>query len=367
MLVVSALYAFLALRLIQARLIYVELNASVPGHHTRQFDNQHIVFVGDSLLRYQYLSLTYMVHHGSFYPDDAYPNILMHTTFNDWISFYEGTNAVFGAHEDCDCFRDRNEVERIYENRYYFNKERNTSISYIQYFGDTHPLHGHWSPADNESNHDHRPLDHEFQPYRWQYSIADALTNIAAKLEPKPSVLLLNAGHWPNSWGEESHRQSVLTLALSLFDRVIWKTTNARNDSMPGEYVHDEACTFPGVECMNVEWTKYLSSTDYTDFVHFRPPIYTDLNIQFIHQLVTKEALAVGPMGEHMYGHVVVHKGKEYVVDKRGILRPFDVPLDAEKNTVCSYTARTKVHLHTGLLLKHLLGDLVADICTFEG
>lgn len=369
MLVAAALCVVLVLGVVQARLMYIELNASAPSFHSRQFDNQSIVFVGDSLLRYQYLSLAYMVHHSTYYPDESMPNILMHVTFKDWIDFYEGTNSVFGSHEHCDCFRSNNDAESIYENRYYFNKQRNISISYIQYFGDSHESHGHWSPTDKESNHDPqygRP-DHEFHPYRWQYSISDTLANIAARLNPKPSVLLLNAGHWPNKWGEETHRNTVLALALSLFDRVIWKTTNPRNDSMPGEYAHDEACAYPGVECMNIDWTKYLSSADYTDFVHFQPRIYTDLNIQLIHQLMRREPLLVAPMNEGMRGSIVVYKGKEYVVDKRGILRPFDVPLGAGKKAFCDYDARTRVHVHVNILLKHLLGDHVADICAFDG
>jgi len=147
-------------------------------------------------------------------------------------------------------------------------------------------------------------------------------------------VLVLNAGHWANKWNETAHRESVFTLAKSLFPRVIWKTTNYPNDHRFGGVGHDisveasdaAACAYPGVECLNLGWSKYLSAEQYWDRVHFKPAIYTDVNTQFMHQLLYRRPLVVTPFGAEHHTNVIHHGGKQYLVDRSGVLRPFHTP-----------------------------------------
>lgn len=363
MVCVALLVAMLvALHCVSARLMFMELDAVNSSILSHQLDNQHIVMVGDSLTRYQYLSLVYLAHNEQFYsPAPGTRNILVETTFKSWDNFYSSTNEMFAPNEYCDCYRNSS-INLVYENRYYYNKNRNLSISYIQYFGDERALHGHWQPSDNETNHHLHKPDHAFVPFHWNYTqVDDAIANIAGKLQPRPSVLLLNAGHWLNHWDDQAHRQRVLNRTLPLFDRVVWKTTNYRRDhSLPG---FDEHCFGDErLECLSLAWTKFLSKEDFWDTKHFRAPIYNDINIQFIHQLVTKKPLHLSPLAEEYRQKVVVVKNKEFVVDGNGILRFIDKNVSA----ACTHnlTMRAHVLLHTHFLINNLLGSTVSFNCT---
>ncbi len=344
--------------------MFQELNVSTAQRYSKIMDNQHIVMVGDSLMRYQYLSLLYLIHFNTFYTADKEPNILREKDLNGWEEFYKASNLLFAPNEYCDCYRV--DGARIFnENRYYYNKERNISVSYIQYLGEPHELHGHWMPSDNETNHQFHAPYHEFVPFRWvSDTIQEALFDHIAKLTPKPSVLVLNAGFWPNNWKVDGHHQSVLNLAKSLFDRVIWKTSSfdwARRGTPSSQ---DAACHFPGVECMDVEWTRSLPLDSYYDIFHLNAEVNIDVNIQFLLQLAKKSpAAAYTPLAPDFYGKIVTNKGQQYLVDQEGLLRPFvDPPVDSvcvEKLSEC-----VRVSLPTSTLLTHLLGPRVLDICT---
>eukprot|EP01032_Pedospumella_encystans_P033530 gene33530-37894_t len=166
--------------------MFDELNVTISHarHYSKLMDNQHIVMVGDSLMRYQYLSLVHLVHTYTFVPANVKPCLLWEGDYGEWNVFFNATNAAFYPNEYCDCYRVSNTVAN--ENRYYYNKERNISISFLSYQGDELSLHGHWSPGDKESNHQYHPPSHgEFIPYNWEVdSIQEALFDIAAKLKP---------------------------------------------------------------------------------------------------------------------------------------------------------------------------------------
>ena len=355
------------LSVVNARLMFMEMdvvNSSVLSH---QLDNYHVVMVGDSL-RYQYLSLVYLAQFGLPYENTTINarNIVVERTFNSWSDFYITTNEMFSLYEYCECYRDNSldPGKYMYENRYYYNKARNLSISYIQYFGDHRTLRGHWQPSDNGTNHIHHSPDHASVPFRWEYAhVDDAIVNIATKLQPRPSVLLLNAGHWSNKWNRHRHRERVFRRILPLFDRVVWKTTNYRRDHSNSIGTHDDHCAgATRFECLDLSWTKYLSESDYWDDIHLQAPIYSDINIQFIHQLVSGKPLYITPLDKEYYEKVVVVRRKRYLVDALGILRPVNKRL--------SFTCSVRIMMHTQLrvtahnLTDHLLGDPLPRNCT---
>ena len=354
---------------LQARLMFDELDLSdsLSHHYSKLMDNQHIVMIGDSLMRYQYLSLVYLINTNTFYPADKKPSILWEGDHAGWNAFFNATNWALYPNEFCDCYR----LGFINENRYYFHKERNITISYLAYFGDNpeQKLHGHWGPHDNETNHQFRaPNIKEFIPYRWEYNtISEALSAHAAQLKPKPGVLILNAGFWGNKYYIKEHRDSVLNLAVSLFDRVIWKTTNYNRDNqllVP----YDGICDHPGVECLNLEWTKYLQPEDFTDNKHFAVHIYADIDIQLITQLARKNTtLSFVPLSSEFYGTVVQHNGKSYYVDGQGLLS-FLPPTKDAMNKECWQTLQNRPHVHLPgpILRNHLLGRKITNVCTTQ-
>lgn len=83
-----------------------------------------IVFIGDSLTRYQYLDLVYSLHHRSrHFMLRPRENPLIALTFRTWMAFLNGTNADLSPNEACDCYRagrsNTFRPERICENRLY--------------------------------------------------------------------------------------------------------------------------------------------------------------------------------------------------------------------------------------------------------
>merc|ERR1719203_1461965 len=68
-----------------------------------------IVFVGDSLSRYQYLSLVNYLHSGAtkwLDTGDPKENPVVEHSFDGWADFHRLTNEQLQPYETCDCYRD---------------------------------------------------------------------------------------------------------------------------------------------------------------------------------------------------------------------------------------------------------------------
>mmetsp|Transcript_76805 Transcript_76805/g.207027 ORF Transcript_76805/g.207027 Transcript_76805/m.207027 type:complete len:1138 (-) Transcript_76805:1607-5020(-) len=184
---------------------------SLPTYHLRdcvlrrfsRFDarqclsGRHVLIMGDSVSRYQYLSLASLLHrsypegsgngeatHGSVVLDDeeeeedgesalgesdleendpdaveenedwsdgeaGRSNVCMPgLVWGSWRRFYLESSAGFEGRELCDCFRpegpwDPDFERRVEENRFYSRPERQLLLSFIQVFGGF-PVHGHF-------------------------------------------------------------------------------------------------------------------------------------------------------------------------------------------------------------------------------
>ena len=103
----------------------MELNESSVLLYNKHMDNQHFVLMGDSLMRYQYISLAYLIHNNKVVNPAELPNILLEKTFGGWEPFFAGTHSTLSPNEYCDC------SSFGYEHRYYYNPTRNISISFI--------------------------------------------------------------------------------------------------------------------------------------------------------------------------------------------------------------------------------------------
>lgn len=348
--------------------MFAELKQHTPAQYSKLMDNQHIVMMGDCLMRYQYLSLVYLLTTNTFLSPDVHPNILNELEFNgDWISFYDTSSKLFAPNEHCDCFRKphmKEGAKDVYENRYYFNTERNISISYLQYFGDRQQFSGHWQPSDGVSRHVYKAPDTEYVEPKWVYhSIEKVLVNVASKLTPTPSVLVLNTGHWVHNWADAAHTKRVMGLAASLFDRVIYKTTNYNKDRRYSGEHDSAACQHPGVECMDLSWTQHLPAHQYWDMLHFMPGVYTDINMQFINQVASGKTMSFTTLGADSFKSIVEIESKLYVVDNQGLLRPFNLPQVMDE--ACKLKISSSHHIPARAALKLLLGERVDDVCKF--
>jgi len=183
---VIVLMVVLLIASVQAGLMFLELSEASPSEYSKQMNNQHIMMIGDSLMRYQFLSLVYLLHKGYFVPENDRPNILMEKTYGSWDSFYNGVTKVLEPRNYCDC------IPELHEDHYYIDKKRNISVSFIGYAGLARLPRGGWMPSDEEPF----PVSGQCALYnetRWSYpTLEEAFTNFAAKLKPRPTTLILN-------------------------------------------------------------------------------------------------------------------------------------------------------------------------------
>jgi hypothetical protein len=348
----------------------------------KSLEGQRILMVGDSLMRFQYLSLVTMLHTGVFaehVSGSINASEIFRSTYLPWMDFYNRTTTLLVPNELCDCYRVENieaEVWKLYgntkEDRFYHDSTRNVSIWYIQYFGDSFPLYGDWIPESTAGVFKHK---------QWRFdNITEFLQGWNKNLVNAPTTLVLNAGFHVNRYRHQSHRDAVATAARNNFPRVIWKTTNYVQAELLGNRsstVDDEMCAYEGIECMNLGWTKYLTRSDFKDTKHFMPPVYTDINIQFIELMRLHNNATQMYTPVELVNSVVKTTDRvpplTFLVDKYGRLRPYRPAgsVQAANATATSNSATAKSHFscnvefnhweHHQLPVKELLHHIVGE------
>jgi hypothetical protein len=226
--------------------------------------DKHIVFVADSLGRYQYLALAYWLEnmeqppaHWSNHQEKMAtvestrnPSVCKELSWGDfgnqWMKFYEGSTEMLGGNEQCDCFRPDSirccEHPRTLENRYFTLKEFNVKLSYIQLFGQNE-LHGH-NLKDGKFPCQTGHCDPSEVPLDWKGTLPKVLRTIVKPMEP--THLIVNTGMWwepkldnadDMRWLEEvaSAGNDVVAPANGV---AIWRTTTAERH---GYMIKDEA------------------------------------------------------------------------------------------------------------------------------
>ena len=197
--------------------------------------NTSVVMVGDSLMRYQYLSLTFYLRHRQFPHPDAHPNhVLLEKTWLSWHTFMHEGTKLLAPNELCDCYRDDAfNFDTIYENRYYRDRHNNLSINFFSYVGDWFSMKGRWRPGDGEGNDTSRQPPSFYDLPRWEYKRLDAfLSSFLPALRPAPSILVLNSGLWHDTLDDQHYALAVARAALTVADIVVWKTTNCRQSQV---------------------------------------------------------------------------------------------------------------------------------------
>ena len=121
---------------------------------TKSYENPnriHLVFVGDSVTRYQYLNLVGWVQRRKYDTDflehwnETYD---MHVTHSDWNGLFRNESRYLNE-TMCECFRTKCCFQNgTMENRYF--QFGNTHLTYFQWFGFTAYPHGIWKPQEGE-------------------------------------------------------------------------------------------------------------------------------------------------------------------------------------------------------------------------
>lgn len=258
------------------------------------YSNKNIVFIGDSITRFQYLNLAnalvtndWRMRHLSFAEKPGW---------GGWKDFLQGSNMRLGCNEICDCYR----ISVMYkENRYFYDPLRNISISFFL-----------WFPSSEKKIYlNHPPTAAEFDrrcnSWREMKSSIDNFTRtshvsfktiysfIDGIVQPmNADAVIINQGMW--SYDALRTPTGVADLSSALrkaTKRYIWKTTTPSNKPkivpIDGdnfmEMLRDNS--FEIFDAFNL--TKRFVGHDeaYSDENHFKNDVYTILNKALLKQL----------------------------------------------------------------------------------
>lgn len=303
----------------------------VSGIKIKENDNRptnlRIAFIGDSVSRFQYISLCYYLRTGRWLQEDDDNNdssggkhaLLYAKGFPTWSEFLQGTNAALLPHErQCDCQRPERParhqktkngttkaqiLSESMENRYYSDDERGNYITYISKFG-YFPSQGNVLPSQvyyGDNSNDNKGIDKrnrnnftDFLPRVWQYNWAGIIREHIGKLEPKPEYVVFNAGHHPHDlrhpWVVDGIRKALDETNITgiyrttTYPNYVRKASQFRKGSHDEMLCHRSRRSFP--HCLNVNWTASLNGPEhYYDRVHFKPHVNARMNMQLLEYL----------------------------------------------------------------------------------
>ena len=279
---------------------------SVTNHHKIELlkfsllENKQVIFVGDSLTRYQYLNLVHALHTNSWRPSQD-PAIEVETPWSNWKNFHLGTSQRLGCQEYCDCYRNINAGDPMLfkENRHYYDQKSNISIRMFLWLP-PHNINVNLVPNSTIMN---KRCD--FSLPAWmdafnyeptaQMSTSDIVNFLTTVVKPLDTdLLILNQGFWEYpTFRNPNIAMTAFNTIATVSKRVIWKTTTARCDREVFTPIDDQ--TFLKMIELNgrielfdaYNITKfYASNTENCwDGKHFFSHVYTKLNIALFEQL----------------------------------------------------------------------------------
>lgn len=253
-----------------------ELNeASRPNLPPEKLRNLRLVFLGDSLTRYQYLSLAYFLRHGRWFdPNISINNLVDAHSFHhplhpdeDWNEFFWQSNRMLHPMEVCDCLRSQN-GEILVERRYFYDSIHNNMAVYINMNGNKtnsgRGYYGRLQPRDifgpnfknmvglpfgmsvNTADAGSRASSIQWEYATWgevirnhvgvlnlNYNATDATASDAAaprRRQPSNAHVILNAGLHPHDFLNPMAAQGVHDALEEIHLPGTWKTTTFVKD-----------------------------------------------------------------------------------------------------------------------------------------
>ena len=288
---------------------------------------RHIVFIGDSLTRYQYLNLAQRLTYSNWTAfHGSAPLSESERTWSSWPLFMEQTNLRLRGLEICDCFREHGHPW-IAENRYYFNPALNVRLTYIfmtEVGGSRYHSLDFLNASCGEScgckgcvpgpkcrldvedfalNH-YRKEDINAQA-RFLQSLVVGSVSMSIQLAPV-DALVLNIGYFGGAgWHKESNTYRDGAISKDIYKRamvnvtaslqaldpppraLIWKVTTA---SVDNDYVPAVEVQWVNSTLVPLGWQMFdaysitrtfegkTASFIENDGVHFQPHVYQGLN-----------------------------------------------------------------------------------------
>lgn len=259
----------------------------------------HVVMIGDTLMRYQYLSLAYRLRHGIWFQDsamgkfDLFDEYSFDNPFNKRTKaeFLLQSNNVLHPLEVCDCFANSGIKNATLENRYFYDPEHNNSVVYLAAFGHEQALEGRFLPHHIQNSTQfisRRDIFRKRQPSLWQYTDwADVMLLYVRYLEPQPRHIIMSIGlsehrfgrsKDPSSdarqWSQETQRILQAMANISEF-RFTWQTASV--DGQRARPDDEEMCSIFPI-CLNVSYIKPALDGRHREGWYFKEPVYRFAN-----------------------------------------------------------------------------------------
>ena len=286
--------------------------------------NLRMAFLGDSVTRYQYVSLVYWLKYNRWIAirntttsaedsaESSHSKILFKWNYPALNQFLQESNQILVPEEACDCFMPQvgppHRVVMGYyvENRYFRQPELGNAVYFVNKYG-FRPSQGHHSAQDMTSKHLttgmlwnatlQDPSNHT-KHFAWQGNWSYTIRNHIAILEPKPNILIFNAGLHPNDLSDPSVRSEIRQTCQEFDILPVYKTTtypdkNTRKTRFSRSR-HDWILKREFTPFLNMIWTAdYNGEEHYYDANHFKPHINTMMNQQLLdflrkHQTVSQ-------------------------------------------------------------------------------
>lgn len=252
--------------------------------------NLNILFSGDSLTRFEYLDLVYFLSYEKWVNATDKPNLLVEKDFDTWNEFYNFSNRVLQPYEQCDCYRPRDKFWLGTENRYYSDKKHNNTLTFLLKFGHW-SYKMSWNVSDVHNSHGPLITGNKQLNMNFRNSWVPVIEERVCKLNPKPSIFIFNEGLWKDHDLTNTTIQDGIIDALNKCNiKSLFKTTTKKkneNDHMLAEYER-QLCNKTDY-CMDLSWTGLVPPDYYADDAHFRPPIYSFMNLQLLSILSSVE------------------------------------------------------------------------------
>ena len=283
---------------------------------TNLLSNKEIIFMGDSLTRYQYLNFIGFLHTGQWV--SRHPHVDLEKIWgDDWTRYLKVSTLRFGGYEICDCYRhpdkpltteytkeqlQGNFVPGMKENRHYLDPVYNISVKFFfftgfPFFVNKFPTTTDFFNIDVSSDW---WLFDSFSVPTYDFRYDKLHPFLSDHIKPRvPDVLLFNMGTWLESpcKAEMNKDPKSFVETLKMAAKIpIWKTTTAYFTSVqqkePYEF-HSEVDNLETLDTIrngNVtvfdayQITRPLSfdKKNYDDNFHFQPHVYTLLNKHFL-------------------------------------------------------------------------------------
>jgi len=253
---------------------------------------QHIIFIGDSLMRFQVFSLLYAIKYLHFMTEDIKPNPMYRHGYATNHDFFVNSTALFGPNSHCDCYKSEVYWQVPLENRYYYDYNYNFNITFLLFYGEMEAM-GHWSD-NGDSDHYRSPRESYLNPF-WKKHLEAFFPHVASRWIIPYTATVFNVGihvtdeKMTKKWMNYEYARMIVEAAQKHGPRFIFRTTtyNQNHVKKGKEFEHFERdhlfCSMKGVKCQNVSWTRCIPIKDYIDDFHYIVEPYNRMARQFMH------------------------------------------------------------------------------------